>query len=240
MTGPGPLLSLVILCYRSEEFAKEFTVQTLRMLKNYEIDDFELILIANYFEGSGDRTPEIVRELATTNPRIHCQAEPKQGMMGWDLRSGLRLASGRYIAVTDGDGQVPIDDVGRLFGLIQTGEFDMVKTYRTTRADGWKRIFLSAGYNLLFHVLFPGLKARDMNAKPKILSRMAYEKMRLSSDGWFIDAEIMIEALHHSMKIGELPSEFRRLDRRSSFVSFGAIFEFMSNLFRFRFREFFR
>ena len=191
MTGTGPLLSLVILCYRSEEFAKEFTVQTLRMLKNYEIDDFELILIANYFEGSGDRTPEIVRELATTNPRIHCQAEPKQGMMGWDLRSGLRLASGRYIAVTDGDGQVPIDDVGRLFGLIQAGEFDMVKTYRTTRADGWKRIFLSAGYNLLFHVLFPGLKARDMNAKPKILSRMAYEKMSLSSDGWFIDAEIM-------------------------------------------------
>jgi glycosyltransferase involved in cell wall biosynthesis len=240
MTGTAPLLSLVILCYRSEEFAKEFTAQTLRMLQNYGIDDFELILVANYFEGSGDRTPKIVRELATTNPQIHCQTEPKQGMMGWDLRSGLHLARGRYIAVTDGDGQVPIDDVGRLFELIQTGEFDLVKTYRTTRADGWKRIFLSTGYNLLFRALFPRLKARDINAKPKILSRMAYEKMTLSSNDWFIDAEIMIEALHHSLTIGELPSEFRSLDRRSSFVSFAAIFEFLSNLFRSRFREFFR
>jgi len=240
MTGTGPLLSLVILCYRSEEFAKEFTAQTLRMLQSYGIDDFELILVANYFEGSGDRTPEIVRELATTNPRIHCQAEPKQGMMGWDLRSGLHLARGRYIAVTDGDGQVPLDDVGRLFGLIQTGEFDLVKAYRTTRADGWKRIVLSTGYNLLFHLLFPRLKARDINAKPKILSRTAYEKMNLSSNNWFIDAEIMIEALHHSMTIGELPVEFRQLDRRSSFVNFSAIFEFLANLFRSRFREFFR
>ena len=240
MTENGPSLSLVILCYRSEEFAREFTAQTLEMMQNYGIDDFELILVANYFEDSGDRTPEIVGELAATDPRIRCQAEPKQGMMGWDLRSGLRHARGRYIAVTDGDGQVPINDVGRLFRLIKLGEFDMVKTYRTTRADGWKRIFLSTGYNLIFHILFPRLKARDMNAKPKIMSRTAYLKMDLSSDGWFVDAEIMIEALHHSMKIGELPTEFRRLDTRGSFVSFGAIFEFLSNLFQSRFKEFFR
>jgi hypothetical protein len=161
-------------------------------------------------------------------------------MMGWDLRSGLRLARGRYIAVTDGDGQVPLDDVGRLFWLIQTGGFDLVKAYRTTRADGWKRIVLSTGYNLLFHLLFPRLKARDINAKPKILSRTAYEKMNLSSNNWFIDAEIMIEALHHSITIGEIPSEFKRLDGRSSFVNFSAIFEFLLNLFRSRFREFFR
>ncbi len=121
-----------------------------------------------------------------------------------------------------------------------TGEFDLVKTYRTTRADGWKRVLLSTAYNAIFRTLFPSLRARDINAKPKILSRAAYEKMDLSSDGWFVDAEIMIEALRHSMKIGEIPTEFRRLDRRSSFVSVGAIFEFLTNLLRFRFRELFR
>jgi len=152
----------------------------------------------------------------------------------------LQSSRGRYIAIIDGDGQVPIDDAGRLFELIVTGEFDLVKTYRTTRADGWKRVLLSAAYNVIFRTLFPSLRARDINAKPKILSRAAYEKMDLSSDGWFIDAEIMIEALHHSMKIGEIPTEFRRLDRRSSFVSVGAIFEFLTNLLRFRFRELFR
>ncbi len=240
MTDATPVLSLVILCYRSEDFAAEFTTQALEMLQGYGIEDFELILVANYLEGSEDRTPGIVRELATSDPRICCLAEPKKGMMGWDLRAGLQSSRGRYIAIIDGDGQVPIDDVGRLFELIVTGEFDLVKTYRTTRADGWKRVLLSAAYNVIFRTLFPSLRARDINAKPKILSRAAYEKMDLSSDGWFIDAEIMIEALHHSMKIGEIPTEFRRLDRRSSFVSVGAIFEFLTNLLRFRFRELFR
>ena len=240
MTEGAPTLSLVVLCYAAGEFTREFTTQTLKMMQDYSIEDFELILIGNYFEGSGDRTPEIVRELATTDPRIHFQAELKQGMMGWDLRSGLHRARGKYIAFIDGDGQMPIDDVGRLFKFIATGDFDLVKTYRVTRSDGWHRRSLSNVYNLLFRSLFPGSTARDMNSKPKMIRRAAFERMTLSSDGWFIDAEIMIEALHHSMKIGELPSEFRRLDRRSSFVSFGAIFEFMSNLFRFRFREFFR
>ena len=240
MTDTNLDLSLVILCYRSEEFATEFAAQALEMLEGYGIEDFELVLVANYLEGSEDRTPGIVRELAATDSRICCLAEPKKGMMGWDLRAGLRSARGRYIAITDGDGQVPIDDVGRLFQLIMSGEFDLVKTYRTTRADGWKRILLSTGYNALFRTLFPSLRARDINGKPKILSRAAYEKMDLSSDGWFIDAEIMIEALHHSMEIGEIPTEFRRLDRRSSFVSVGTIFEFLTNLLRFRFKELLR
>ncbi len=235
-----PTLSLVILCYRSEEFAKEFTVRTLEMMQAYGIENFELILVGNYVEGSEDRTPEIVRELAATDPRILCQAEPKQGMMGWDLRSGLRRATGTLIGFIAGDGQMPIGDVGRLFQLIQTSEFDLVKTYRVTRADGWNRKILTTGYNLLFRMLFPGLKARDMNAKPKLMRRAAYEKMQLASDGWFVDAEIMIEALHHKMSIGEIPTEFKRQDRRGSFVSFGAVFEFLSNLVRHRFKEFFR
>jgi glycosyltransferase involved in cell wall biosynthesis len=235
-----PALSLVILCYRSEEFAKEFTARTLKMMRSHEIEDFELILVGNYIEDTGDRTPEIVRELATTDPRICCQAEPKRGMMGWDLRSGLARATGAYIGFIDGDGQMPIDDVGKLYELIEGSEFDLVKSYRVTRADGWNRKILTTGYNLLFRVLFPGLKARDMNAKPKIIRRAAYEKMRLTSDGWFIDAEIMIEALHHKMRIGEIPTEFRRLDRRGSFVNLGAVFEFMSQLARRRVTEFFR
>jgi glycosyltransferase involved in cell wall biosynthesis len=210
------------------------------MMHDFGIESFELILVGNYFEGSGDRTPEIVRELVATDPRIVSQAEPKQGMMGWDLRSGLRKARGRYIAFIDGDGQMPIDDVGRLFTLIENDGFDLAKTYRVSRQDGWKRKLLSTGFNILFRMLFPSLKARDMNAKPKIMSRAAYEKMDLSSDDWFIDAEIMIEALHHSMKILELPTEFRRLARRGSFVSFAAVFEFLINICRYRLRQFFR
>lgn len=240
MAESTPTLSLVVLCYTAGEFTKEFTTQTLKMMEDYSIEDFELILVGNYFEGSGDRTPEIVRELATTDPRIHFQAELKQGMMGWDLRSGLHRARGEYIAFIDGDGQMPIDDVGRLFEFTKAGGFDLGKTYRVTRSDGWHRRSLSNVYNLLFRSLFPGSTARDMNSKPKIIRRTAFEQMSLSSDGWFIDAEIMLEARHHSMTIGEIPTEFHPLNTRSSFVNISAILEFLWNLFRRRFKESFR
>ena len=240
MTEPTPSLSLVILCYLSGEFAREFTELTLDMFEQHGIDSFEVILVGNYVEGSDDRTPEVVRELAAADPRIYCQAEPKQGWMGWDLQSGLRRARGSYIAFIDGDGQMPIDDVGRLYRLIRDGEFDFVKTYRTKRADGRSRLVLTICYNALFRLLFPGLGVRDMNAKPKIMTRAAYKKMSLDSDGWFIDAQMMIEARHHSMKIGEIPTEFSPLYRRASFVSIDAVFEILWDLLRSRVKEFFR
>ncbi len=125
---------------------------------------------------------------------------------------------------------MPIDDVGRLYRLIRDGEFDFVKTYRTKRADGRFRKVLTIGYNALFRMLFPGLGVRDMNAKPKMMTRAAYEKMNLSSDGWFIDAEMMIEVRHYSMRIGEIPTEFSRLYTRASFVSIDAVFEILWHL----------
>ena len=240
MSDPDPIFSLVILCYRSEDYARDFAARAQKRLREGGVDSYELILVGNYVEGKPDRTPEIVRELASHDPRIRACAEPKQGWMGWDLRAGLRAARGSIIGFIDGDGQMPIADVTRLYELIQTGNYDLVKTYRTTRRDGLKRKILSRGYNLFFKLLFPGMNAKDMNAKPKIMTRDAYSKLDLRSDGWFVDAEIMIDARHHKMRIGELPTEFRALDRRRSFVSIGASFEFIAGLLRSRVREFFR
>lgn len=240
MSDAPPLLSLVILCYRSEDYARDFAARAQERLAEAGVESYELVLVGNYVEGKADRTPEIVRDLAANDPRIRCCTEVKQGWMGWDLRTGLRAARGEIIAFIDGDGQMPIGDVTRLFELIQTGDYDLVKTYRTTRRDGLKRKILSRGYNIFFKVLFPGMHARDMNAKPKLMTRASYEKFDLRSDGWYIDAEIMIDARHHKMRIGELPTEFRALDRRRSFVSLGASFEFVWGLMRSRVREFFR
>ena len=158
--------------------------------------------------------------------------------MGWDMRMGLAAARGRCIGVIDGDGQMPIGDVGKLYELMEEGGYELVKTYRVSRGDGFKRRLLSTVYNAIFRLLFPGMNARDMNAKPKLMRREAYDRMRLESNGWFVDAEIMIEARHLGLTIGELPTEFGTLQDRRSFVRLGAIFEFLRELVRYRLREF--
>ena len=93
--SPQPSLSLVILCYRSGDFARTFTQRTIEALDAAGIESYELILVGNYIEGSQDPTPAVVEELAQEDPRVRCTARPKQGWMGWDMRSGLRAGPRR-------------------------------------------------------------------------------------------------------------------------------------------------
>ena len=236
MTETAPELSMVILCYRAGDYARTFTARTIETLDEAGVEDFELILVGNYLEGTGDPTPEVVRELAAGDPRIRCSAVPKEGWMGWDMKTGLELASGRYVGVIDGDGQMPVSDVPALYRMLCREGFDLVKTFRITRGDGLSRRLISNLYNKLFHLLFPGLPARDMNAKPKIMTREAYRRMRLTSDDWFIDAEIMLEARRLGLSIGEIPTGFLGLTGRRSFISWRAVLEFLVNLARHRLR----
>ena len=234
----APELSVVILCYRSGGAARSFAARIREALLDAGVDNYQLVLVGNYVAGSDDTTPDVVRELASGDPRIVCSAVVKQGMMGWDLRSGLALATGRYLAVIDGDGQVLVEDLVRIYRLLREQGLDLAKTYRKERGDGLKRKVISLVFNGLFHVLFPGVLARDINAKPKILTRAAFERMTLQSSDWFIDAEIMIQARGLGLSVGETETEFLGLTGRRSFITLAAVFEFLRNLLRYRILEF--
>jgi glycosyltransferase involved in cell wall biosynthesis len=235
---PPPELSVVVLCYRSRDEARGYAANIAATLAEAGINDYQLVLVANYKRGTEDSTPQVVRELAARDPRIVCSTLPKDGMMGWDMRTGLVLATGRTIAVIDGDGQVLVEDLVRVHRKLTTEGYDLVQAYRLRRGDGVVRKSLSLTFNTLFRVLFPGIHVRDVNAKPKILTRRAYDRMTLVSDDWFIDAEIMIEARRLGLRIGEVPTEFLGLTGRRSFVNLRAVLEFVGNLARFRWREF--
>jgi glycosyltransferase involved in cell wall biosynthesis len=232
-----PDLSVVVLCYRSGDAARSYAARLSKVLLDAGIDNYQLVLVGNYAAGSGDTTPDVVRELAAGDPRIVCSAVEKQGMMGWDMRSGLSLATGEHLAVIDGDGQVLVEDLVRIYRLLREQGLDLAKTYRTRRGDGLKRKLFSLVFNGLFHLLFPGLPARDINAKPKILTRSAYERLDLQSDDWFIDAEILIQARRLGFRIGEMETEFLGLTGRRSFIKMASVVEFLYNLLRYRILE---
>lgn len=230
-------LSIVILCYRSEESIIPFAAET-KALAEQLTDSYEIVLVGNFIEGSDDRTKEVVKGIAAEDPRFVAICEPKQGMMGWDMRKGLEKARGEYICVIDGDGQFPIDSITQCFEAARTGDYGIVKTYRQKRNDGFYRKTVSGIYNSLFSILFPGVHSKDVNSKPKIISRSTYEKLDLRSDDWFVDAEIMIQAGRHRVRIHEFPVEFLELEGRKSFVKAAAVFEFLKNLIVYRLNEY--
>ncbi len=231
-------LSLVVLCYRSEENIIPLVEKLIGLLEGLN-NSFEIVLVGNYFPGSEDHTKEIVVDLASKDKRINAIAKPKQGMMGWDMLEGMKNAKGKYICVIDGDGQFPIESVITAYNIIKEKKLDMVKTYRIIRYDGRYRTIISKMFNLLFNLLFPGLHSQDINSKPKIISRKVFERMSLQSTGWFIDAEIMINIRRMKCTYEEFPVEFQEINVRKSFVKIAANFEFLKDLFIYRIKEFF-
>lgn len=86
-----PEISVVVLCYKTKDFASEFAQKIISMLEKRNLD-YELILVGNYRRGSNDRTPDVVRSVAKEHPRVIAITKPKEGMMGWDMRTGLEAA----------------------------------------------------------------------------------------------------------------------------------------------------
>jgi glycosyltransferase involved in cell wall biosynthesis len=232
-----PELSVVILCYGAGERVYGFVDRVTRLLDRF-IPSWEMILVGNYIDGRRDRTSDIVEEVASKRENIHAVVMPKKGMMGWDARSGLERARGRYVCLIDGDEQMPYRDIVRVYRKIKKDDLDIVKTYRAVRHDGFKRVVISLVYNFLFMLLFPGIAARDINSKPKIFRKEIYGKMDLRSDDWFLDAEIMIKARKLKLKVGMVPSKFYKCDYRGSFVKMVTILEFLRNMARARLEEF--
>ncbi|OGY51730.1 MAG: hypothetical protein A3J59_03620 [Candidatus Buchananbacteria bacterium RIFCSPHIGHO2_02_FULL_56_16] len=233
-----PDLSVIVLCYHAGEPIKLLVQRLIDALVGSGVPTFELVLVANDWPGSTDQTAKIVSALAIADTRLVPVIERKEGMMGWDVRQGLRRAHGNVLAIFEGDGQVAPVELIRAYNLLRRGSYDIVKTYRAARHDGFKRRCLSFVYNGLFHLLFPRVRARDINSKPKLLTRAAYEQLRLSADDWFIDAEIMLQAQSLNLRIGELPTTFQSLEGRQSFVTAGTVVEFIGNLIRYRFKTF--
>lgn len=226
----NPEVSVVILCYKAGDRLYGFVEKIIGIL-NSGLRSWEIILVGNYIHGSDDTTPEVVKDIASKNEHIKAITMPKSGMMGWDARCGLDSSTGEYICIIDGDEQMPPEDIIRVYKKITDEKLDFVQTYRSKRYDGVWRKFISSVYNLLFRLLFPAIKLKDVNSKPKILRRDRYEKMRLFSNDWFFDADIVIQAWKQGLKIGEMPTEFYKCGYRSSFIGIKAIMEFVKNLF---------
>ncbi len=236
MDPAPPQISVVILCYKAGEQVRTILTRMKTSLEKRGLS-YELILVGNYHAGqeTTDTTPRIIRELAAADKTLVPVLKVKEGMFGWDVRSGLSAARGDTIAFIDGDGQMPAEDVVRVYDALQSEKADMAQTFRVKRFDGKERIFISKVFNILMRIFFPRVRIHDTNAKPKIFTREAYTKLDLHSDDWFVDAEIVIQATKLGFKVAEISTVFLKNEHRSSFVKVSSIVEFLRNLIRYRF-----
>ncbi len=229
----APELSVVLLCYRAGE-ALGAVAEPLHRDLEASGEPYELILVANSWEGADDDTPARAKAFAETRPNVVVVARPKQGAMGFDLRSGLETARGVYLVYLDGDGQVPTAAALEAYRWLRRTGAGVVKGRRHIREDGSIRTLTSLAFNALFRLLFRTRGIWDVNGQPKGLTREAYEALDLRTDDWFTDAEILLKARAAGIEIVEMPVRFEARRVGTSLVGVRTGWEFLVNMARWR------
>ncbi len=229
-------LSVVILCYKEGSFIISQVESLYRQLSFFNFP-WEIILVSNQFEGEEeDETTRLVKELEKQFPNVHAVTLKKQGMYGWDMKSGIEKSSGEYIAVIDGDGQAPLESIAISVLKMEEKQLDLLQAYRVKRLDGIYRKIITKIYNFIFHLLFRS-KLHDINAMPKVFRKEKIRELKLNSEDWFIHAEIAIKAEKLGLKISEIPIEPYPNTRRKSFVKSSDVIKFFIDLLRYRFQK---
>ena len=162
------------------------------------VADYEMIIVN---DASTDATAQLADEAAAANRRVVVVHHPANRKLGGSIKSGFAAATGDVVLYTDADLPFDFREVHKAMRLMNQYEADIVAAYRFDRTgEGYVRVVYSFFYNLLVRALF-GCRFRDVNFAFKLVRRSVLQKVQLSSEGSFIDAELMVSARKLGMNV---------------------------------------
>lgn len=224
---PVPSLSAIMPAYNEEEVLPISLAEAVEALEEIA-DDWELIIVD---DGSRDRTPEILAEWSAKEPRIRVLTQkPNQGYSKALIR-GFYDARKEAVFYTDADAQFDLREIVRLHPHLK--DFDMVCGYRVGRKDPPIRFVTSFTYNKLQSLIL-GTSARDVNCAFKLFRRSFFEKVKLDSDGFLIDAEIYIRAKKAGLTFTQLGVTHRPRTMGSTTVRIKTVTDTLKQLWQLR------
>jgi|GEM_PF-247000 len=227
-TGRGVAFSIVIPCY-NEEASLPASIPPLAEILALQGLSVEIVLVNN---GSTDGTGRAIDQLIALGLPVMRVDVPRNEGYGFGILSGLRAAGGRCLGYMCADGQVAPEDVARLLWAVQrAGPEALVKVRRVARNDGLFRWLQSRIFNLVCLLLFRTLTT-DINGTPKMAARQVWERMRLESRDWFIDAEVVVKAKRMGLSFVEIPVVFMPRQAGRSWVNWKTSLEFAKNIVR--------
>lgn len=197
-SAEGLSFSLIVPLYNEEETVPLLLDTVLKEVGSQPAF-LEIVLID---DGSRDRTVELVNAYSAQDPRIRLVQHERNRGLGAGIRTGLQAARGDLILYTDADLPFDFSLIPQLIAL--AGEDRIVSGCRLNRGEGPRRWVLTKVYNLLIYLCF-GLRVRDVNFACKIIPRRLAQQLTLKSEGSFIDAEILLEALRLGYTIRQQP-----------------------------------
>jgi len=165
-------ISVVTPVYKAEGSLRELYARLVAALETIT-RDFELVMVEDC---GGDRSWEIIRELADEDPRVKGLQFSRNFGQHYGITAGLDYSDGDWVVVMDCDLQDRPEEIPRLYAKALEG-YDVVLALRGKRSDStFKRIA-----SRLFYRLFSYLSEMDYDGDAgnfRIISRKVAENCR--------------------------------------------------------------
>lgn len=223
MSKPIPELSVLMPAYNEQEVLPVALEEAVAALEDL-CETWELVIVD---DGSTDRTPAILAEWAARVPNLRVVTQEENSGYSQALIRGFAECTYEAIFYTDADAQFDLHDIADLYPLLS--EVDMVTGYRMGRQDRWIRFVTSGVYNRLQGWLL-GLRVRDVNCAFKLFRRTYFDKVKLSSDGFLIDAELYARARLAGLSWAQVGVQHRPRELGSTTVKSSTVAETLREL----------
>ncbi len=218
-------LSLVVPVYYEEDCIGQFLKETIPVLEGLSMD-YEIVFVD---DGSQDRTPQLIKQAASDNPKIKLLEFSYNHGKQAAVTAGITYATGDYLLYMDPDLQDPPNEIPKFVDHIEKG-FDLVFGVRKEKHDS----FINTAFSKLFWLLLArmtGLKIPKGLAVMRIFNRkFAQQFLKYGEQNRFIEGIFM----HIAMKWTTIEIEQRprfagvsKFNFRRKFnLAFDAIFDF--------------
>ncbi|MEI2764771.1 MAG: glycosyltransferase family 2 protein [Dermatophilaceae bacterium] len=194
------------------------------LMEHNDIGDYELIVVD---DASTDDTARLADEIAAADPHVVVVHHPVNRKLGGSIKTGLATATGDLVLYTDADLPFEMIELVKAIRVLRHYDADLVSAYRHDRtSEGPRRAVYSWGYNWLVTRAF-GIHVRDVNFAFKLCRRSMLEQIELSSEGSFIDAELVIRASRMGLRIMQIGVDYFPRTRGVSTLSSTAVIRTM-------------
>jgi len=188
-----PKIAVIIPCYNEEAAIGEVIVRFRHELPHADIHVFD--------NNSTDHTVEIASQAGAI-----VSYERRQGK-GHVVRAMFQTVEADIYIMVDGDMTYPPDKVHELLSPVLLGQAEMVVGSRLSSSATMMKIPNQLG-NVFFRIAINrifGSSLTDILSGYRVMTREFVRSIVILSEGFQIETELTIQALHHKMRIVEVP-----------------------------------
>jgi dolichol-phosphate mannosyltransferase len=196
-------LSVILPCHNEEANLPLWERELFPLLDHLPVPTEVLVID----DGSTDATRQAVAELVERRPSVRLLTHEKNRGLGAAVRTGFGAATGDAVVTLDADLTFAPSLIPPMLAALNAGADAVCASPFLGRFEGVGpvRRFLSLAANLCYRVLL-GRPITAVTSLCRMYRRNKLQELRLASESFDINAEIILQLLRHGARVAEVPA----------------------------------